>query len=373
MKYFSLLIFILLALIILAQTDLTDFEKYKQDQERAFNNYMYQQDSLFIQYKAEIERLWQEFRESTPHEWVSYKDDFRSRGNVDFEQGKIKIEAIVDESDVEGTDKAKELIREQMKIVFQEDPETKDFMLENQVESPLVTYDLMEEEHIDIVVEEIFEPEEKEVITGTDEVRRCRYSITLDLVPDHIKIRAEKYKPDIEAICDQFKIDPAVVLAVIHTESTFNPKAYNRHGNAYGMMQIVPRYAGRTMNRILYDQDSNPEPELLFDPRRNVEIGVGYMRWLVDHTWEDVENLTNRNYCIICSYNGGSGTIYKAMTGKMNNLGELWDKMFVDLNTMPSQELYDHLIIKVPYEETRNYLKTVNGRMNKFYNVDNMR
>jgi len=370
MKYVWFLLIILIAITMVAKSDLTDFENYKKKQEQAYKSYTIQQDSLFIQYKEEIERLWLEFRESTPHEWISYNEKFESRGSVDFEKGRIIVDAVVEETAENSDEEAKTLLKDQLRTILREDPETKDFMLENQVESPLITFDLMEAGNVDIVVDEIFESTEKELITGTDDVSRCRYSIELHLVPDHIKIRAEKYKPYIENTCLQFEIDPAIVLAIIHTESTFNPKAYNRHGNAYGMMQIVPKYAGRTMNKILYKQDTNPQPEILFDPEKNIEIGVGYMRWLVDNTWEDVENDKNRSYCIICSYNGGAGTIYKAMTGRMNKLGELWDKMFIDLNTMKSNELYDHLVVKVPYEETRNYLKVVVERMDKYYQID---
>ena len=108
-------------------------------------------------------------------------------------------------------------------------------------------------------------------------------------------------------------------------------------------MQIVPKYAGKTMNYVLYNKNSNPSSSDLFNAQKNIEMGIGYIRWLADNKWNKVTNTTNQNYCIICSYNGGPGTIYKAMTGKMKNIKqEKWDKMMSDLNSMKSENLYNH-------------------------------
>ena len=38
------------------------------------------------------------------------------------------------------------------------------------------------------------------------------------------------------------------------------------------------------------------------------------------------------------------------------------------INAMSPQEVYDHLLINLPYEETRRYLKKVVARMDKYTN-----
>ena len=74
---------------------------------------------------------------------------------------------------------------------------------------------------------------------------------------------------------------------------------------------------------------------------------------------------------MICSYNRGPGTIYKAMTGKMNKIGQKkWDKMLNDLSTMDSQKLYQKLRKDVPYEETRNYIEKVVDKMSNEYAME---
>jgi len=58
----------------------------------------------------------------------------------------------------------------------------------------------------------------------------------------------------------------------------------------------------------------------------------------------------------------------KAMTGKMNKIGqEKWDKMINDLSTMDSKKLYNKLRKDVPFEETRNYIEKVVGKMSNEY------
>jgi len=52
----------------------------------------------------------------------------------------------------------------------------------------------------------------------------------------------------------------------------------------------------------------------------------------------------------------------------MNKIGQKkWDKMICDLSTMDSQKLYKKLHKDVPYEETRNYIEKVVGKMSNEY------
>lgn len=64
-------------------------------------------------------------------------------------------------------------------------------------------------------------------------------------------------------------LDPALVKAVISTESGWNPQAVSRKG-AVGLMQLIPTTAQR------YGAE-NP-----FDPAQNVEAGTTYLRSLLD-------------------------------------------------------------------------------------------
>ncbi|HEU0265073.1 MAG TPA: transglycosylase SLT domain-containing protein [Geobacterales bacterium] len=67
----------------------------------------------------------------------------------------------------------------------------------------------------------------------------------------------------------QYGVDEALVKAVIHAESNYNPKAVSRAG-AQGLMQLMPKTA-----KALNVCDS-------FDPKQNIKAGVRYLRFLLD-------------------------------------------------------------------------------------------
>ncbi|MDP8322782.1 MAG: murein transglycosylase domain-containing protein [Candidatus Stygibacter australis] len=372
----GILIILLLTGLCLAQDSYQDYlneqnqqqEDYINQQNTAFANYHNQQDSLFIQYKDDIEKLWNEFRESTPKDWVSYNEDFSGRSEVSFETGEIKVDAVVESTSGQDEVKAQEIIKNQIVSILQEKDATEEPILADQVKNPLGSGKAISEKDVNELAEQIAKQAVKKEIIGSDNQIRMKYTISLELMPDHIRKRAEKYKPIIENFCQEYQIDPRLALAIAHTESYFNPKAYNRHGNAYGMMQIVPKYAGINMNNVIFHKNQKPSSEELFNPDINLHMGIAYLRWLADNKWQKVTNPTNQIYCMICSYNGGPGTIYKAMTGKMNKIGqEKWDKMINDLSTMDSKKLYNKLRKDVPFEETRNYIEKVVGKMSNEY------
>lgn len=376
-------VFLMFVVALIAQSDFDEFMKAEQAKEETFvqkekqaiANYYSQQDSLFIQYKEQIEKLWGEFDESKPKEWVSYNSDFTAKSKVNFEENKVEVAAVVEKADTpkekkKQDEKAKKIVKEQLKAMMKEKDEVTDEpLLKDQIKNPLVEKaEKIDEKEIEKVAEKIVEKAEKVVIKTKDGKENVKYVISLEMMPNSVKTRIEKYKPYIEKFCKMYKIDPKYAMAIIHTESYYNPKAYNRHGNAYGMMQIVPRYAGRTMNNYLFKQNKKPSSGQLFNPEINMQMGIGYMRWLADNKWSKIHNETNLYYCIISSYNGGPGTIYKAMTGRMNKIGQKrWDQMIYDLNNWDSEKLYKHLRRKIPFEETRHYIKTVRDRIEKYY------
>ena len=72
----------------------------------------------------------------------------------------------------------------------------------------------------------------------------------------------------IQAAATRYRVEPALVHAVIQVESGFNPKALSPKG-AQGLMQLMPATAQR-----LGVADA-------FDPRQNIEGGVRYLAELM--------------------------------------------------------------------------------------------
>lgn len=87
----------------------------------------------------------------------------------------------------------------------------------------------------------------------------------------------------------QLHVPVSLALAVAHAESNFNPKALS-HKGARGVMQIMPATAWG---------EYAIEPDLLWQPRINVRVGLHFLRRLLNRYRGRVE-------LALSYYNGGS-------------------------------------------------------------------
>ena len=100
-----------------------------------------------------------------------------------------------------------------------------------------------------------------------------------------------KYDQIINRTAEKYNVDPALVKAVIKTESNFNHRAVSPKG-AQGLMQLMPSTA-----YALQVPDS-------FQPDNNVEGGVKYLRYLM--------KLFNNDLSLaLAAYNAGENAVIK--------------------------------------------------------------
>lgn len=336
-----------------------DYDSYVKKEQEAYNNFI-----------KEREKQWGKgnVKESSQKDWVEYSKDGKSRSIVDFESGEATIEIIQEK----GKQVDNKVIEEHLKLLLTNKGTTKDYdseietaqplqdkpVLENQVKTP--SGEVVTEKNIDKSVKEIVKNIKPEVktIKGTDNKERKVVSIKFELVPDHIRVDAEKYKKEVEKYCNKWGVDPALAYAVMQIESAFNPKATSP-AHAYGLMQIVPKTAGADCAKSLNKPFKIPTSNYLFVPENNIEMGVHYL-YLKKNEFSKVTDKNSQTLCVIASYNTGAGNVAKALSGD-TKIGKAIPK----INDMSYDELFIYFE-KNLLPETQKYIRSVTESMHNF-------
>jgi len=310
--------------------------------------------------KREIEKKWDKALQSTRKEWVAYSPKYDARSIVNFEDGTIEVTALVPlpkgEKRVppgEVLPAAQDEIARQFEQILAERSGATKRVLADQVVNragkpvdPQTAKPFVQQEVLPNLVVDA------KPVESRDGVTRAKVTAKVKLAPDHIQKRAQQYLDVVKTSAQRFDVDPQLVLAVIQTESYFNPRAQS-HIPAYGLMQLVPRAAARDAYNYVYKDDKVLDDFYLFDPANNVELGAAYLHILKDQIFRDLAEGDKKNYVVICAYNWGPGNIR----------GKILKRFPVE--QLPEAQVFALLTEKTP-EETRNYLKRVTERMPQY-------
>lgn len=106
-----------------------------------------------------------------------------------------------------------------------------------------------------------------------------------------VRLNTDAYRNEIAMAARQHGVDEAIVRAIIHAESAYNPNALSRAG-AQGLMQLMPATARRF-------GVSNA-----FDAGQNIQGGVQYLAWLL-------KRFNNNLTLAAAGYNAGEGAVDK--------------------------------------------------------------
>ena len=184
-------------------------------------------------------------------------------------------------------------------------------------------------------------------------------SYKVKLPENSLKARASKYSALAEKESKNWEVDAALIMAIMHSESAFRPDAKS-HVPAFGLMQVVPTSAGHDVNKQVRNIDEPMKVSDLYQPVINVETGTAYLDILNSKYLRKIENDESRLYCVIAAYNTGAGNVARAFNkDRSTSIG----KASKVINKMTPEEVYNHLVAKLPYDETKNYLKKVNSRI----------
>jgi len=191
--------------------------------------------------------------------------------------------------------------------------------------------------------------------------------MTIKFVNNYQKVLLANNFDEVKKFSKQYDVAISVILAIIETESSYNPRAISRVP-AFGLMQLVPKTAGIDAHNYVHGKKKLLSPDYLFDETNNLQLGTAYFKLLKSRYLRKIKDPKSRFYCAVSSYNTGVGNLAKTFTGKKN-----LSKAAKVINTMTAEEVYQYLLVNLPAEETRNYLKKIVNRRAKYIHFDNER
>ena len=145
-----------------------------------------------------------------------------------------------------------------------------------------------------------------------------------------------KYSEIVFKEAEKNSIDPSILYSIIRTESSFNDKAESVVG-ARGLMQLTSDTFDWVKTKM------NDNSDVSFDDMYDPEINIKYGAFLIAYLMNEFKTLNNS----LCAYHAGRGALIKWLSDS-------------ELSTDGKN------IVNIPYEDTKQYVKTV-AKSRKMY------
>mgnify|MGYP002629489683 FL=1 len=379
-KYF--LLYLLGVSFLSADSFLTskkEFQVYKASQQISFESYKKEQLDAIKEYQDTLKTLWDEPKITSQNNLISYTPNQKTRTDIDFKNEEIIIETFA-LSEKEANKNLKEALQRAVTV------DTKSAYKNDSLEQKLSTIKkptLMKTSKINsqaILTPVIFSqaPTKNSVqeyvnkhiqyknikVTESTKIKHSRiYTTRIKMPPNSLIKRSKIYHETVKKESVTQNIPMPLVFAVIHSESSFNPLAKS-HIPAFGLMQIVPKTAGRDAYKYLYNEDRLVSGEYLYNSKNNIKMGTAYLHILYYKYLKSIKNEDSRLYCTIAAYNTGAGNVAWAFT--KNNDIESASRV---INTMKPQAVYNYLLRYLKYDEPKHYLQKVTSRIPVYHRL----
>ena len=376
-----------------AKQQTIEFNNYKKSLEDGFKEYKTELNKGFAEYKKSLSKYWENPELSSKTTFVEYSKDKKIKKKVDYENNYIEINVIAKDKLLAKKEMVKSLYslsNENTNIAFNKNPVLKS------VDKKLKTNPKLKQiikatnpSNEPIVADMIFKkpPTQKEVVNyaiksiKTHKVVEKKsklpsmnvYIIKIQLPSKAFLQKAKLYKPDVFKRANQFRLTPEFIYSIIQTESSFNPMARS-YIPAFGLMQIVPQSAGADAYKMLTGKKKILTPSYLYNSKNNILIGSAYLKRIYYGYMRRVKNPLSRLYCTIAAYNTGAGNVACAFNSnkKDSNGKTICSRRAGDyniikasskINKMSPQQVYNHLLKNLRYDEPKHYLKRVTKRL----------
>ncbi|HAS4583177.1 membrane-bound lytic murein transglycosylase MltC [Vibrio cholerae] len=312
-------------------------------------------DALINSFSGNIEKRWgrRELKIAGKNNYVKYIDNYLSRSEVNFTEGKIIVETV------SPTDPKAHLRNAIITtLLTPDDPAHVDLFSSKDIElkgQPFLYQQVLDQDGQPIQWSWRANRYADYLIANHLKVKQVdfkkAYYVEIPMVKDQIDIRGYKYASIVRKASRKYDIPEDLIYAIIKTESSFNPYAVS-WANAYGLMQVVPKTAGRDVFKLVKNRSGEPSPEYLFNPENNIDTGTAYFYILKNRYLKEVRHPTSLEYSMISAYNGGTG-------GVLNTFSSDRQRAMRDLNALQPNQVYWALTKKHPNAEARRYLEKV--------------
>lgn len=343
----------------------SEFEAYKAEQQQGitqqkkeFVSYRQAYTADFSEYKKQILQHWKTLKVTNKTQWVDYKNSFSQRSEVDFKNNEIRLSYHQKPSQQKIKQDLKALLNTSVKQAQQQDPSLN--RQPKNTDNNLVLAALVKDNKgvdgaVNTLAYAVFEPKP---VPQPKAPKAVTYKIPL---PKDLPVkRAALYQKQIEKAAKRWKVNSSLIYAVIHTESYFNPMARSPVP-AYGLMQIVPGSAGLDASKLVYGKSSRLSAGHLYNADNNIRLGSAYLHLLYNRYLKAIKDPQSRTLCMIAAYNTGAGNVARTFNGTTNIT-----KAAKVINQLTPVQVYQRLLTKLPYKETRDYLKKVSQRNNLY-------
>ena len=341
----------------------TEFERYLREQQAGVQGIQNDWDSYrsrylaaYRTYQQQVSQFWSQPELSGQKVWVEYDAGLQTRRTVDFDRNEIRLSFTGPEAarltDARIRAEFEKVIQASLDQAYRADPVLASSGGAQAPASRQPVAGIARDQMAALLSQA--RQEQQQTSKGTV------VTVTIPLNKDAVPQRAQNYLPMVKQQAARWRVEPALVMAIIQTESSFNPMARS-HVPAFGLMQIVPASAGRDATRKAWGKEKLLTGAELFQPQTNIELGCAYLNLLDTQYLAAVQHPQSRLYCVIAAYNTGAGNVARSFIGN-NSVRDAAPR----INAMTPAQVYAHLRRHLPFVETRNYLDKVNSALTTY-------
>ncbi|WP_373767418.1 membrane-bound lytic murein transglycosylase MltC [Glaesserella sp.] len=319
-------------------------------------------DILTGQFSRNIDHIWgvNELLVASRKDYVKYTDKYYTRSHISFEDGQITIETLGDQNHLRNS-----IIHT---LLMGSDASGIDLFASGDVpisSNPFLAGQVVDQFGRSVTNIAVANDFATYLIQNKTKTRRLKNGhtvtyVNIPMIANHVEVRARRYLPLVRQASKRYGIDISLILGIMEVESAFNPYAVS-YANAIGLMQVVPRTAGRDIF-ARKGFGGQPDRDYLYNPSQNIDAGTMYLTILRDEYLDGITDPTAKRYAMISAYNSGAGAVLRVFDS------DKWEA--IDrINNLDPDAIYRILTTAHPSSQARNYLVKVNKAQQKYKNV----